>query len=116
MGTRSRLYRPLTVGTSAHRPLTVKAPAPLSLPARWQGCEHVVPCACCEARGWVRGALGRVSCPECRGRGVAWNGTSLPASMEAVGYRVKDGEAYWRNVPLCDQQVCANLWLFGGEK
>lgn len=97
-------------------------PTTLSLPAEWEGCEHVVPCRACDARGWLRGIMGRETCPVCQGGKVRWNRRTISENMALRGYRVEGGECWFvpRDSPLAkgftvpESQVRANLWDSAG--
>lgn len=86
----------------------------LSLPAEWDGCEHVVPCPVCEARGYKLDISGRKPCVFCQGRKVRWNRVSIPENMALRGYSVRRGTCYHGKAAMAETQVCANLWDSAG--
>ncbi len=83
----------------------------LTLPIRWQGCEHVVTCLTCLGDG----------CRACGKRGVRWNRQTLPANMLLRGYSVRNGVCYWTGqgmttgVVMSELSVCANIEHLDGE-
>ena len=92
-----------------------KSLSTLSLPAQWEGCEHVTPCTACASRGFLLGLLGRESCPACEGRKVRWSGVSIPTNMLLRGYSVADGVCYHGSRQMTEGQVIANIWQLDGE-
>lgn len=83
----------------------------LTLPDRWQGCEHVVTCIICLGSG----------CRSCGKRGVMWNRRTLPENMLLRGYRVEDGACWFTpsgstggGFALNQSQVCAGIWELDG--
>lgn len=87
----------------------------MNLPSRWDGCEHVIPCIACRAKGYLRGIFGREDCPLCQRRGVRWNGVSIPENMILRGYSVFCGVCYHNTVPMTEAQVCAVIWQLYGH-
>lgn len=87
----------------------------MSIPARWEGCEHVVECVACHGKGRTSGWLA-TQCHLCQGRGVQWNRLTIPENMQIRGYSVFCGICYHENVPMTDSQVCANIWHLDGAK